>query len=104
MKNDDVAIEFVSLIDVGIERSQVLHEALTIRGDKPGSVKAAELTIKNLQKLKNSIVEEKLPKPSLGDDSSDAGLGMIRGVGEWCEDDKLLSCVEDIEHFFQERW
>jgi|SRR5690606_3012317 hypothetical protein len=104
MKNDAVAVEFIALIDIAVERAQALQNDLMTRGDKPGSVKAAELTIKNLQKLKNNVVEETLPKPSLGDVSSNAGLGMIRGVGEWCEDDKLLSCVEDIEHFFQERW
>jgi hypothetical protein len=42
-----------------------------------------------------------LPRPSKGEVPQGTGLGLIRGVGEWTEDDDLLDAVYKVESHYK---
>jgi len=95
---DLAAQEFVRLCDVAIAEAMRVAEELRQAGGPGGSLEMAALTVENLQKLRQSAVDETLLRPSLG-----AGLGLSRGVGDWTEDDGLMAAVRQVERHYREK-
>lgn len=94
---DSVVKEFVRLLDAAIfsaERMKVnTRDAYIIQG--------AEVIVKNLKGFRKLALSGGLPRPSRGEVSQGIGLGLNLGVGEWTEDDNLLSAVIKLEDYYK---
>lgn len=88
--------EFVRLCDIAAVRATEVYCNLQENGATQQLRDIANITIKNIEKIKESALYGKLPRPSNG-----AGLGLTREVGEWTEDVTLLNAVRDVERFYR---
>jgi hypothetical protein len=89
--------ELLRLFDVAIAEASTMHDQLQKAGNRPGMLKAAALTLKNLRDYRESVASGKLG-PSGG-----LRMGMSRAVQEWAEGTPLIEAVRALEEFYQDR-
>jgi hypothetical protein len=104
MKPSKSTAQFLALIDAAIDSAETLHQATLAAGKATSLVEAARRTVANLKDLRESAQLDRLPHPSRGETPPGAGLGLFRFIGEWTEDNQLLSRVRDVEHFYRTRY
>ncbi len=98
----EIVIEkFLQLIDTTSAEAQRVKSEIAAAGSSPGKQIAADLTLSNLASLRNLAVTDKLPRPSKGQVSNRASLGLSREVGEWTEDDRLLEASYAVEEYYR---
>jgi hypothetical protein len=98
----EIVIEmFLQLIDTTSAEAQRVKSEMTAAGLFPGKQVAADLTVSNLDSLRNLVVTDKLPRPSKGQVSNLASLGLSREIGEWTEDDRLLEAGYAVEEYYR---
>jgi hypothetical protein len=85
---------FINLIDLAISKAKNLKL-------KGASVENVDAAIKTLQGFSNLASSGKLPLISAGEVPEGTGLGLVRGIGEWTEDDDLLDAVFEIEQYYK---
>lgn len=93
--------EFLRLINHTVWEAERVRAEVASSGQYPGKLSAADLTLSNLASLRNLVVTDKLPRPSKGQVSNRASLGLSREVGEWTEDDRLLEASYAAEEYHQ---
>lgn len=92
--NDQTIQKFIDLIESAISIAQNLK----VEGASADRVNAA---IKTLQNFSNLASSGKLPRISHGDVPEGTGLGLVKGIGEWTEDDDLLDAVFEVEQYYK---
>jgi hypothetical protein len=98
----EIVIEkFLQLIDTTSAEAQRVKSEMTAAGSSLGKQVAVDLTLSNLASLRNLVVTDKLPRPSKGQVSNRASLGLSREVGEWTEDDRLLEASYAVEEYYR---
>jgi hypothetical protein len=85
--------EFVRLCDAAIAAAQQ-HRVADPRSRSLRDM--AELSLQELQEIKDSALNGTLPRPSRG-----AGFGLSRAVGEWAYDTQLMTASLALERFYQ---
>ncbi|WP_460095205.1 hypothetical protein [Pseudomonas sp. H2_E02] len=94
----DVAVkEFVQLLDVALS----IAERNKIDTRDPFIIQAAETTVKNLKGFRKLALSGGLPRPSKGDFSQGADLGLSREVGEWAVSSNLRDAVFKVEDYYK---
>lgn len=94
---DAVVEEFVQLLDVAI----FIAKKMKIDSRDPFIIQAAEVTVKNLKGFRKLALSGGLPRPSSGDFSQGASLGLSHGIGEWAEGGDLLDAVLKVENHYK---
>lgn len=94
----DVAVkEFVELLDVALS----IAEKNKADTRDPFVIQAAETALKNLKGFRNLALSGALPRPSKGNFSQGADLGLSREVGEWAVSSNLRDAVFNVENFYK---
>jgi hypothetical protein len=98
--------DFLYLIDTAVReaecvRAECVRAEIASSGQYTGKLSSADLTSPNLASLRNLVVTDKLPRPSKGQVSNRASLGLSREVGEWTEDDRLLEASYAVEEYYR---
>ncbi|MGI4797024.1 MAG: hypothetical protein ACRYG8_23835 [Janthinobacterium lividum] len=57
--------------------------------------------LKNIKTFRESMNDDKIPRPSQTEGLRGAGLGLTRSFGEWCDDDEVLSSVTKLEDYYR---
>ena len=94
---DVAAKEFVRLLDVAIK----ITEKMKADSSDALIVGYAGVTIENLNSFRNMAIAGLLPRPSRREVPLGTGLGLIRGIGEWTDDDDLLDAVYAAESYYK---
>ncbi len=94
--------EFLQLIDTTSAEAERVKSETTADGSSPGKLVAADLTLSSLASLRHFVVTDKVPRPSKGQVSNRASLGLSREVGEWMEDDRLLEASYAVEEYYRQ--
>ena len=94
--------ELLQLIDKTAVEAERVKAGIIATGRFPGKLVAADLTLSNLASLRHLVVTDKLPRPSKGQVSNRASLGLSREVGEWTEDDRLLEASYAVEEYYRQ--
>ena len=94
----DVAVkEFVQLLDVALS----IAEKNKNDTRDPFIIQAAETTVKNLKGFRKLALSGGLPRPSKGDFSQGADLGLSREVCEWALGSNLRDAVFKLEDYYK---
>jgi hypothetical protein len=94
--NDLIILKFIELISVAISCA----ESLKANGAPSDRIDTSIDTLKSFGNLASS---GKLPRVSTGEVPKGTGLGLLKGIGEWTEDDELLDAVFKIEEHYKNK-
>jgi hypothetical protein len=94
--NDQVTLKFLKLIRVAVSHAQTLKA----NGMSESKVDAVIDALESFGSLASS---GKLPRASTGEVPEGTGLGLLRGISEWTEDDDLLDSVFEIEEYYKKK-
>lgn len=102
MMNVDASLqEFIRRVDALISMAKGKRQQAIDMGEQAWIASSYDTFIRNLNALRDTANQDKLPRPSRGETRPGAGLGLSRAVGEWSEDDELLGAVRDVEDYFR---
>ncbi|WP_460107316.1 hypothetical protein [Pseudomonas sp. H1_F01] len=89
--------KFVQLLDAALS----IAEKNKIDTRDPFIIQAAETTVKNLKGFRKFALSGGLPRPSRGELSQGADLGLSREVGEWAVSSNLRDAIFKIEDHYK---
>ncbi|GGB22179.1 hypothetical protein [Agarivorans gilvus] len=92
---DQTNQNFIDLIESAI----LIARSLKVKG---ATVERVDATIKRLQNYSNLASSGKLPRISNGEVPEGTGLGLVKSIGEWTEDDEFLDAVFEVEQYYKE--
>jgi len=93
--------EFVRLLEVAIAIAEKMKSDAIASGSTSWVSESIDVTVENLKGFRDTALSGKLPSPSKGEVPQGTGLGLIRGVGEWTEDNSLLDAVYEAEDYYK---
>lgn len=98
MNAGDVAVnEFVQLLDVALS----IAEKNKVDTRDPFIIQTTEATVKDLKGFRKLALSGALPRPSKGDFSQGADLGLSREVGEWAVSNNLRDAILKVEDYYK---
>lgn len=90
--------EFLRRCDLAIQAAKDALHLLLGKQSSSSLVAAAEQAINNLQRLKETAEQGRLPRPSHG-----AGLGLSRALGEWADGTPLFAAACALEEYYSDQ-
>jgi hypothetical protein len=98
---DEKMQEFLRRLDAAISLAQEKMRLIQSENGADWLIGSYATLIDNLETLRGTASQGKLPRQSQGQVPEGTGLGISRGVGEWCEDDQMLDTLLYVEIYYR---